>query len=357
MWLVALGLLGCDRTPPELVAAREAVAQWREGEARLQAGDPDAAAAIFAEARRTLDHPVLTLWHARAVAEGGNLIGAVALLDQVLKLPDPPPEARYNRAAYLARLDRPEEAGPELEAALSEGGLSALVALEDPDFAALRAHPAFAFLPDSALVVEVEPPPPVAFLGSEITLRLRLSGLVRPPITIVPGVAEGPLQLVSAVEDRISTPSGPGTELTWTWRIAGAGTVTLGPLEVTAGDHRASTAPIEVEASAPPDRVLPSLPPPSLPIPSAALGGLEGPGARLRGSILEVRAGPRDRVTLEPPGPPPAERLEGREAGRTRWVLLRYPGAQATQRVVITAVDGTQRWAGAPTVDLVQPRR
>ena len=84
-------------------------------------------------------------WHARALAADGQLEPAVELLERVLRVHARFAEARYNRAAYLARLGRLDEAGPELARALADGAARSRQAMVDPDFAPHLDHPAFAF--------------------------------------------------------------------------------------------------------------------------------------------------------------------------------------------------------------------
>jgi hypothetical protein len=146
---------------------------------------------------------------------------------------------------------------------------------------------------------------------------------VKPPVRFAPEKATGPAQLVSVVQDSVATGEGRALDVRWTWKIVGAGTIELGPITVTAGDHSAKVDPIVVAASAPPDKVVPKLEPLTLPTYDelAAQVG-EGTVARVGQSVL-ARAGPGDRVETTP-AVAPATKYEERELGETKEVLYRW---------------------------------
>ena len=343
LWLVA-----CSGNDPELKAMGKALHVWSQGEALLDQGDAAAARERFAAAREHRDDALLIAWEASAAAEAGDLEGAVALLDGAIARAPRFAEARYNRAAYLARLGRAEPAAADLRRAIDQGAATSLDALEDPDFAPWLDHEAFGFLPRTALTVTIDPPAPTAFLGGEVALRMRLVGIVRPPFEVRAEEASGPLELTIAVEDHVPTPEGASLDLSWTFRVAGAGAVRLGPFEVVAGKHSAQLDVVAVEAAAPPGRKAPPLPPLGLALPSQKVEGLDGPGARLVDGELRVRTGPGDRVQTTPPAPP-ASRYEHREGGAATWVVFVWPEAPAVQTIRIEASDGMVRWEGAPS--------
>jgi hypothetical protein len=338
--IAVLLALGCHRPDPELEKTARSLAAWEEGRAKLEAGDPAGARERFRAASELRPSPLLSAWEARAAAAGGDLPAAVALLDQALNEVPGFTEGRYNRAAYLARMGRPEAAAEDLVVALGPGTIRPLSVLEDSDFAPYLDHPSFAFLPRSALSVAVEPPEPTAFWGAEISVRLRLLGIVRPPVRFVPERATGPLQLVGVVEDTVSTAEGRALELVWTWKVVGAGKVELGPIAVTAGAYGSTVDPITVDAQAPPDKAVPPLEPLTLPTPSELAAAVpERSVGRVDGAVV-VRSSPTDRLVAEPPGLP-VTKLELRELGQTREILYRWPADRGPTKVRLTDATGT----------------
>lgn len=341
-------LLACQRAPapdPALVPLGRALAAWEEGERRLAAGDVAGAQDKLAEASAVSPSPLLTAWEAKAKADGGDVEGAIALLDRALTAAPDFSEARYNRAAYLARLDRPEEAAAELGRAIQGGASSPLAVLEDPDFARLLGHPAFEFLPREALSVAVVPPSGPVFWGAEVALRVELSGLVRDPVQLSPRQFDGPLQLLAVTEDVRTSGDGPARALTWTWKAVGAGPIVLGPTGVGAGKYRAQFAAIELAADAPPDVEVPTLEPLSLPtaralleaVPERTAALVPGRGPEAAHWVAHLRPG--DRASTEPTLPPPA-RLELREDGTVTGIALRWPAAAVPTKVILRDADG-----------------
>lgn len=331
-------LAACGRPDPELTALARSLRLWEEGRAALEAGQPDAARDRFREAREARSSVLLGAWEASALARGGDLSGAIALLDEVLAASPSFAEARYNRAAYRVRaigLRGADPADPavsgelaaaaaDLEQALGDGEIRGLSVLQDPDFASILDHPAFGFLPSSALALSVDAPPETAFWGAEVALRIHLLGIVDPPLSVAAEVASGPLELVSVVEDTVPTSLGSdGVEIVWTWRVIGAGPVVLGPLTVRAGRYAAEAGAVHVMASAPPDRVVPpsSL---SLTLPSELLAALPPRSIAVIDGAPTVRARGTDRVEADPPSDPPI-RYERRERGVPVEIAYRWP--------------------------------
>lgn len=346
--MLILAWLACETPDPELVATARSLEAWEEGRSKLEAGDAPAALVAFRKAGEIRPSPLLLAWEARAAAATGDLEGAVATLERVLADEPRFAEARYNRAAYLARLDRPEAAAAELQLALEDGAARALSVLEDPDFEKMIDHPAFVFLPQDALSLGIEPPPATAFWGAEISLRLRLLGIVAPPVSIRAERATGPLELVTVIEDTVDTSQGTGIDLVWTWRVAGEGAVEIGPIEVTAGRYTASAAPVTVMASAPPGKVVPPLDPIVLRTPSQWLAEVAPASAEIVDDRLVVHAGAGDRVTTEPPLPPPV-RYERRERGVPIEIALRWATDERATKVRIVDGQGRVLFEGPPT--------
>lgn len=340
--------LACGKTDPELVATARSLAAWDRGREKLDAGDAAGALAAFREADEIRPSPLLLAWEARAAAATGDTEGAVATLDRVLAAEPRFAEARYNRAAYLARLGRADAAAEDLKVALEDGAARSLSVLEDPDFQGLLDHPSFSFLPQDALSLGVEPPPPTAFWGAEISLRLRLLGIVQPPVTIAATRATGPIELVTVIEDTVDTSQGLGLDLVWTWRVVGAGDVEIGPLTVTAGRYVASADPVTVVASAPPGKELPPLDPIALLTPSQWLAQVPAASAKVLDGRLVVHAGASDRVTTNPALPPPV-RYERRERGIPTDTALRWGAGAVATKIRIVDSRGTVVFEGPPS--------
>ncbi|MBX2800311.1 MAG: tetratricopeptide repeat protein [Myxococcales bacterium] len=367
-WVAAIWLgIGCQRSDPELVSQRRAAQAWVAGRDRLEQGDVEGARSSFSEAMRHTDHAVLRAWAAQADAEAGDLQRAIDGMAEALEADPTLASARYNRAAYLVRAGLPEQAAPELRRALAEGAATPLQAFEDPDFAEVKSLRAFDFLPQSALVVSVEPPEPSAFLGSEITVSMTLQGIVRAPVQVRPQVATGPISLVAVTETRRAQTPEARLDLRWTWRVEGAGAVSLGPFDVQAGPYVATAPAVEVLAKAPPGAEAPAGAPLLLPVPSTLAQGVDLPGAASVDDAVVVRAAPHDQITVEPPAQRRTARMEvdlrsrvapgAPAATTTQWVLHRVVADPPIARVVITAPDGTVRFDGAPGVVNPPPRR
>ncbi len=334
--MIVIVVLSCwTSTPvdPDLRAKREAVEGFERARAMLDAGD--AAGARVAFARLPEVHPIVRAWEARAAAEAGDVEGAVVILDQLVARRPEIGLARYNRAAYLARLGRLDAAGQELTVALELRAATLREAVEDPDFAPHLDHPAFALVAANALVVAVDPPPSSTFLGSEVRLTLRVTGAGDAPITVSSPSAQGPVTLVEHIESVTDPLEGPGRKLTWAWRIEGPGTVVLDPLVVQAGALSTEAAGATVEAAAPPDRGDPTPRPIAFPVASTVGVGLDVGAARWVDGRLQVKVDGSDRVSRTPPGPPPVRYLF-REGGVTKWVIEEHadePAIASVQRI------------------------
>ncbi len=329
-WLVAC-TGGID---PELAAQRSAAERWHEGKASLDAGAPDQARQHFVAAQSHRSDALLIGWEAQAMAEAGDLEGAVARMEDALRLAPPFAQGRYNRAAWLVRLRRPDQAAPELRRAIADGGAQALEVLEDPDFADVLQHPAFSFLPSEALSIAIDRPPPTAFWGTEVVVRLRLRGLVRPPVTVASPDVVGPAILVRASEVWMATSDPePGVDLEWTLKVVGAGRIELGPFQVQSGLHTGGTASVVVEAQAPPGKTPPSGRPVQL-LQPGELAQRVGPdaAANLDGRLV-VNGLTIDRVEVTPHMGSPV-RLERRALDGHLEVLRLFEGPAEHVRVV-----------------------
>jgi hypothetical protein len=281
------------------------------------------------------------------MAASGELEGAVALLDKALGARPKFAQARYNRAAYLARLGRLPQASQDLKLALEDGARKPIEVLEDPDFVPHLEDEAFGFLPREQLVVTVEPPPPTAFWGAEVALRLTVSGLLRPELTLESAAGEGPIELVSVTEEPMVTGEGAQVRLEYRWRVVGAGPIVLGPVVFGSGKSRVTAEAVRVAAEAPPDKLPPQVEPVVFPLPSRYAAAVPlGTAAKIDG-VLVVHVGQGDRVVTEP-AMGPAARCEVREGEAATAVLHRYRAGLQVHRVRIVASDGTVRFDGPP---------
>jgi len=343
MWWVLLGACSSPGNV-ELRAQRQALDAWEEGEAALAAGRASDAREAFGrglEARPS--DPILLAWRAQAEASDGDLEGAVATLDAVLEAQGDFAEARYHRAALLARIGRPEEAGPDLRRAIEDGASSARQARADPDFRPFVDHDAFGFLPDSSLLVVVEPLPERAFRGSEVPVIATVRDLADPDALDVQGLVRGPVDLRRSVEDRRRGPDGTTVHLRWDLVLAGTGPVSVGPLSFRVEGEQHTTVASTVQAVGPEGEA--TTDPARWRLASATRLGahlaLDQP--QIREDRVFVRADPTSQVTTEPPGGVLA-RHERRTEGQPDWVVWELA---KVQKVVVRGAGG-ERFSGPP---------
>lgn len=335
-------LAGCGSREPALTAQKSALDAWRRGQTALTAGDPKGAAAAFDEALGFQpDDPLLLAWKAKALADQGDLDAAIAVMDRVLAANPGLVEARYNRAAWLARLGKPDDAAVDLELALA-GGLEKLPrdVLDDPDFAPYLDHPAFAkIIPHAALTVGVDKPEGAVFFGSEFDLRYRVLGAADAVVAFQFDALTGPFALVEAFEDSSPSTDGPLRDLTFRFRATGAGDVTIGPATVTAGRRSGRVELVTVPAKAPPGRESATEPAPkALLTPREALAGHPIPAAWRDGDALFVAAAAADVVRIAPDANTLPVRYEIRDASAPQSVILRWETVPAGTHVTVSHV-------------------
>lgn len=342
-------LLSCTRADPELQRLSEAAALWDQGREQLSAGRPDEAAATFERASEVAPSPLLDAWRAQALARAGRLDEAISLLGAVLAARPTFAEARYNRAAYLARQNRLPEAAEELKVALADGAQKPLLVLEDPDFAPHLDKPELSFLPKQTLSVSSVPPEGTAFYSAEIRLAFAIEGPLKEPLQIESGPVLGPVALSGVIEERTETDSGAAVRLEYRYRALGAGAAEFGPVSFRSGSLQAAADAARVVISAPEDRGAPAVAPDVLPLPSALAAKIPLGTAALAGGSLVAHVSPGDRVLTEPELGPAArcEILEGKEV---KDLLLRYPPGLSVARVRVVGRDGSPRFDGVPPV-------
>ena len=333
--LLLLSLWGCRSTPPELASQAAALASFRAAESALEAGDPARALRALDEAlaHRPADL-LLKAWRAQILAET-DLPAALAELDAVAAAHPQFGEARYNRAAYLARSGRIDEAGAELAVALRLGVTTVPDARADPDFAAHLAHPAMAHLA-LPLTVSLGRLPERVFRGSELVVRLTAE--TEQPVALSGGVS-GPVELVRVVEDH----RGDAVHLEFTLDTARPGQVAVGPLELSSGDrepasvqrHEVSVVGPDASGRVQPGEVV-------LEAPTQWAAGLTEARPIRRNDTVVVKVAPVDRVQTTP-SVPPISRHELRSDGQPEWVAWVYP-PEVTE--VVVRGSGGERYRG-----------
>ncbi len=319
--ILLLALLGCA-DDPALAPFSASLAAWSEGREALDAGRPADAVTAFAEARTHDPGSVaLRLWEAKALAAAGRLDDADARLSELVHADPSVGIAWYNRAAYRARAGRLDESAADLSRALSLGARSALEAADDPDFAAARAHPAFAgILPAQPLEATIRGPEGAVFVGSRYTLEFTVSALPSAAITIErQGADPGCLRLQRIVQDDHEEAGRATRRLSVDLRAEGPCNALLGPFVVAAGSARVTLDAVPVVVEAPPGAPAASGVPPlatTIPVPSTLAPPDAGFSAR-RGPEGVLAMGRPDRVILGE-GRGADIQLEWRVDGQTR---------------------------------------
>ena len=333
-WCVLLEACGCR--DEQLEPFRQAVDAFDDGVELLEAQDPEGAREAFDRALEHRPEDVLLLaWKARAVAETGDFKAAIGMLEHVNSERPDLVEARYNKAAYLARSGEVERAAAELRLVLDGGAANADQVREDADFQPWLEHPAFAFLPAANLVVSAEIPEKSVFWGSDASVTLSVTGARGGVVFAQARAASGPLEQLGGHEDYVENPAGPVVELSWVFRVRGAGKVQLGPIDLWAGSRRGELDELSFDTTAPSGREIPAdLPSWRVQTPAQMVEGHIPPAAFRDRKDLVVLIRPRDHVTLEPPSPSMPMRFEHRENGVVTWMVLVYSSPGPLQVVV-----------------------
>jgi hypothetical protein len=253
---VLILLLGLACSDPELAPIHDALDDWDAGTAALDRGEADAALAHFRSARaRDPGSPALAGWEARALAKGGDTVGALRVLDDALRqLPDHN-ELRLQRAALRARTGNTAGAATDLEHLYASGALHPDRAAEEPDFASLQADPATAHLvPPPRIGLEARAESGAVLVGDAWTLSIDLDLRKGEPLRITPvsgAVAPGLVRLVDVIEDRLGGDDvREQVRLSWSFAAHAAGQGTLGPWQLRAGRAEATLGPFPIEVIA-----------------------------------------------------------------------------------------------------------
>ncbi|NCG19524.1 MAG: hypothetical protein GWP91_11005 [Rhodobacterales bacterium] len=342
-WIVAL--MGCVGSPdPDLVQQQQAVALWEQGKIALEAGDAGLARQRFIEARtRRPEDALLMAWEAQAMAAQGDLPLAILKLDDALRLEPQLVEARYNRAAWLARMGDHLEAAQTLAPLVREGEISAVQVRDDADFNQALQGPFFAFLPGKAVTMSVDTLASRAFWGSQVDYGLTFSGGGDGPLSLALPVS-GPVLPVALVEDLTVD----GRRVTLTVKAQGQGGITFGPVDAKlAGQHLQGGA-FSVDAIAPEDKMTPtSLPAVVALAPSALSLWMPEIGARAVNDDLWIRLSPADRVEFSG-AESDRVRYELRRGGQPEVRWYRYPGLGTNVERVLVWRGTEVIWEGLP---------
>ena len=341
-------MLGCGG-PAERIARLEAsLDHWEEGVRALDVGDPVEALAAFSKAIvKDPASPELWLWKGRALAEKGDLEGAIEAAGQVLSRRPDHPLARYNRACWLARLGRLEAAARDLARVLEAGGVDRLTAARDPDLDVLRADPTTrSRVPARRLPAWATADSEAMFVGSQWSVRILVELPVDEPTLHLSfdGDEAAPLELMRIVEDRVPHGSIVERNIEFIFRVLGEGEGRVGPWMARGAGLEAFLPTVPYRFLAPPGaspvvgRSLAGL----FRSPEERVGGLQETGAIRFADHVVVRGEPGDRLEASAE---PSLHVEVRQAGQPSWIaweLASEPGSRvALHRSGALVYEGT----------------
>ena len=320
MCLLLYVLLGCFRAEdPELASYRAAIAAYDEGVAAL--GEENLPEALVAFERAQGIRPgdmLLGAWRAKVLADVGDLDSAIEQLTVVLESRPGFAEARYNRSAYAARLSRFEQAASDAKMLLSEDVYSAH---EDPDFTEALAHSAFDFVPKARVHAELSVPEHSVVSGTEISVRLSLKSTARLTGLVVYGALHGPLRLTRVLEE----PGEGGVNLSWSFRVTGAGEVRVGPFKLGVPGVDLLAVPAKsFDTWSPPNKAVEQPRSESLGLPSVLVVNRVAPEAWRTDDILHVLTVEGQKLEVKPSAKADPIVYERRRNGVADWVLYEY---------------------------------
>jgi len=286
-----------------------ALEEYRAGRGLLEEGDALGAAGRFeAAAAEDPAHSLLRSWQAWALARGGRLDEAIALLEAA-----PPasllPQDLFNLGAWNARRGRIEEAVAWLErAVVADPGLRSGIATDpdlDPARAAIEASSALGAEPARALMTGEEG---AILAGEPYDLTLLVEGLGDRAVALHWERPLSPDLVLARVVDELTIAGAgesPRRNVAYQLRTRGAGEGDLGPWTLTVGDQPLAVAPVRWQALLPPGVAIAPLPAPAEIderwwTPREALSGLTPPAAEWRAGRLVVVFSPGDEMTTEP---------------------------------------------------------
>lgn len=335
LWLTACG------GDPVLDPIAEALEAYDVGRAALARGDRQAARAAFAEARtHQPDDPTLAAWEAWAVAEDGDPMGALGLLDAGLGRWPAAVDLRMHRAALRARSGDLTGAGADLRALYAAGALHPRDAAADPDLALLASHPETrALVPAPALAIQGQGEAGAVLLGDTWTVEVELRTPADQPVALsVPPLDL--LRLEAVVEERLSDEGRDAwRRVRVTFRAIRPGAAELGPIAARSGAAAGELAALPVEIVTLPGRSEQPVGPTwsTLPLASALGAADPTPSVAEVGGLTVVTAPADARVEFAWAGPEPvgAVRVELRADARSvlqRWVVPVHPAGRVTVR-------------------------
>lgn len=330
--------IGCSspQQDPELVRLKTTLDLWESGVAYLDKGETLEAQVAFREALKSApDDVILKVWWARSLAASGHQEAAVRVLDSVLLVEPSFAEARYNKAAYLTRMGKVDEAAPVLKRALEDGAATSYDVLEDPDFRNWVDDPAFSFLPQTSMVVQLEGPSGSVFLGDEFGVTFRVFGASRAPVSTDFREVHGPIELVSVNEDQVHSTVGLVRELEFRYRVVAPGRATIGPVKVSSANRSGAVAETQVVALAPPSFEISErhLDLALFKTPSEVLGDHKIPQVWSDASRVYVSSQPTDRVVFGELRTEIPIKYVFKERGQPKWVVHSWPKPRTDQMV------------------------
>ena len=150
-WIVlVLSMTACWTSPdPVLVQLSASTELANQGEKAFSEGRYNAAIEAFVKARAlSPNNPNLALWQAKTAAESGDNEMAVAVLDELIQTPAGAglQVVHHNRAAYLMRMGRDNQAIVSLAHAHRRGLVDPEMVVNDPDFKSLQEQGVLQFM-------------------------------------------------------------------------------------------------------------------------------------------------------------------------------------------------------------------
>jgi hypothetical protein len=221
-----------------------------------------------------------------------------------------------------------EDAREDLRLALAGGLLSARAAARDPDLA-----PYLSLLPELPAVpftLTATVPTGLAWLDSEVEVRLNVDGAIPGSLTITAPGADGPARVVRVVEDDVEGASAGDRKRTfvWTLRVLGTGTVQIPALVVEQAGLSASALGGAFPCAGPPGAAE-LRQPLTFAVPSVVWAD-HGVPAVWRDRDVWVAVQPEARLETEPAGVASVMRMAVRRDGHAVADLFALPDAALT---------------------------
>jgi len=279
----------------------------------------------------------LKVWWAKSLAASGHREAAVRVLSTVLE--DKPGflEARYNKAAYLSRMGKVDEAAPVLRRALDEGAATVYDVLEDPDFVDWLDDPAFSFLPRTSIEVQVEGPKGAVFLGGEFGLTYQVLGAGVDSLNVVFQHASGPVELISVDEDRLRTTGPTVVDLSFRYRVIASGTANFGPATISSKGRSGVVESHKIIALGPPKQTKDrsDLKTTEMRSPKEILGRHKIPEVWQDKGRTFVSARPSDKVVYDGAMTGWPIQYVYKQSGQPHWVVHSFPSDRVSQQIEV----------------------